>query len=144
MDPVSVGLLLSVAGGVGGAVGTQAWQGLVALVKRPFAHSSELEVTAASGLDELDALQREPGDREAAARLASVLRARAEVDGGFRTAMQAWLAQAHAAFPASTGDVHNEISGGTQHGPVLQGRDFSGITIGVGGGATTAPPAGPT
>jgi hypothetical protein len=136
VDPVSVGLLLSVAGGVGGAVGTEAWQGLVALVKRPFVHSSELEA-AASGLDELAALGQKPDDREAAARLASVLRARAEADADFRTAMQTWLVRAYAVFPASVGYVHNEISGGTQNGPVLLGRDFSGITIGA-----TAPPPG--
>ena len=34
------------------------------------------------------------------------------------------------------GNVTNTISGGTQQGPVLQGRDFSNITFG-------APPASP-
>jgi hypothetical protein len=35
--------------------------------------------------------------------------------------------------------VTNTISGGYQYGPVLQGRDFIGLTF----GATPAPPAGP-
>ncbi|MCF6526058.1 hypothetical protein [Streptomyces sp. JJ36] len=39
-----------------------------------------------------------------------------------------------AARPAT---VHNEISGGTQHGPVVQGRDVHHLTI---GGSGTAPP----
>ncbi|MGW8777067.1 hypothetical protein ACWGNM_03225 [Streptomyces sp. NPDC055796] len=35
------------------------------------------------------------------------------------------------AVPASSGQttIHNEISGGTQYGPVLQGRDFHGQTF---------------
>ena len=35
------------------------------------------------------------------------------------------------------GDVTNTVSGGTQHGPVLQGRDFSDLTF----GSSTGPPA---
>jgi hypothetical protein len=39
-----------------------------------------------------------------------------------------------------TGDVTNTISGGNQNGPVLQGRDFTGLTF----GASPSPPgAGP-
>ncbi|MYS85543.1 hypothetical protein GTZ85_36380 [Streptomyces sp. SID5474] len=37
----------------------------------------------------------------------------------------------------AAGAVHNTISGGTQHGPVVQGRDFTGLTFGSPG---TAPP----
>jgi hypothetical protein len=37
------------------------------------------------------------------------------------------------------GDVSNTISGGTQHGPVLQGRDFTGLTF----GAAQPPPRRP-
>jgi hypothetical protein len=37
------------------------------------------------------------------------------------------------------GNVTNTISGGAQHGPVLQGRDFTGLTF----GANPAPPALP-
>ncbi|MEU0933753.1 hypothetical protein [Embleya sp. NPDC005971] len=40
------------------------------------------------------------------------------------------------------GTVHNTISGGTQHGPVVQGRDFSGLTFGTPG--TAPPPTTPT
>jgi hypothetical protein len=129
MDPVSVELLLAVVGGVAGAAGTEAWQGLVALVRRPFAHSPENEDTAALGLDALAALQQESGNWVAAAELAAVLQARAEVDASFGDAMQAWLHQAHEAFPTSAGDTRNEITGGRQHGHVLMGRDFSSITI---------------
>ena len=39
----------------------------------------------------------------------------------------------------SDGDVTNTISGGTQYGPVLQGRDFTGLTFG-----SPAPPPPPS
>ena len=38
------------------------------------------------------------------------------------------------------GNVRNEISGGTQHGPVIQGRDFFGP---ISPGATSPPPEDP-
>ena len=38
------------------------------------------------------------------------------------------------------GDVTNTISGGTQHGPLLQGRDFTGLSFGT--PIPSAPPAG--
>ncbi|MDX6758755.1 hypothetical protein SIN09_04685 [Streptomyces sp. F8] len=41
MDPVSVGLLVALAGGVAGEVGRQAWAGLGALVRRPFGRGGE-------------------------------------------------------------------------------------------------------
>jgi hypothetical protein len=37
------------------------------------------------------------------------------------------------------GNITNTISGGTQYGPMLQGRDFTGLTF----GATPAPPVPP-
>ena len=143
MGPVSVELLLAVVGGAAGAAGTEAWQGLAALVKCPFVHSPEDEDTAASGLDALAALQQESGNRMAAAELASVLQARARADADFGDAVQAWLDRVHEAFPSSSGDTHNEIRGGTQRGHVLMGRDFSSITIGIGASdsATAAYPA---
>src|SRR6266567_677199 len=109
MDPVSVGLLLAVAGGVGGAVGDQTWNGLSALVRRPHQHSSNAAVTDPSGVDELVALQQTPTNREVATRLAGVLQARADTDARFHAALQEWLAQAKVAFPGD-GDVHNQIS----------------------------------
>ena len=42
---------------------------------------------------------------------------------------------------AAEGNVTNTISGGTQYGPVLQGRDFSNITFGATPGM---PPTGPS
>ena len=36
------------------------------------------------------------------------------------------------ATPTGSGNVHNKISDGTFHGPVIQGRDFSGpISVGT-------------
>ncbi|MDJ0343941.1 hypothetical protein QMK19_27935 [Streptomyces sp. H10-C2] len=44
--------------------------------------------------------------------------------------------------PAETSVVHNRISGGVQHGPVMQGRDFASLTFHA-PAAPAAPPAPP-
>ncbi len=62
--------------------------------------------------------------------LAEVLLARAGEDPRFAEALEAWWAQASQA-QVSGGDVANTIRGGTQYGPVLQGRDFTGLTFGT-------------
>jgi hypothetical protein len=95
------------------------------------------EDTAAlpSGSAELVALEQAPGDEQRAIALAEVLVARADADSEFGEALQAWWAQASQL--SIGGDVTNTISGGTFHGPVLQGRDFTGLTF------TTPPPAPP-
>jgi tetratricopeptide (TPR) repeat protein len=54
--------------------------------------------------------------------------ARADADSEFRDALQAWWDQASQI--RIEGDVTNTVAGGTQYGPVLQGRDFSGLTFG--------------
>jgi hypothetical protein len=132
MDPVTIGAVLAaIAGGAGGALGTQLWSGISALVRRPFRHAHAVgEATAAlpSGSAELVALEQAPGDEQRAVALAEVLVARADADSGFGEALQAWWEQASQLSIA--GDVTNTISGGTFHGPVLQGRDFPGLTFG--------------
>ncbi|MFI1926275.1 hypothetical protein [Streptomyces sp. NPDC020377] len=62
---------------------------------------------------------------------------RASLDPDFETGLQRWLEQAR---PGRIGDgeVHNEIKGGTFHGPAVQGRDFSGVSF------TTPPPTTPS
>jgi hypothetical protein len=64
--------------------------------------------------------------------------ARADADSGFRDSLQAWWQQASQIHIG--GDVTNTVSGGTQYGPVLQGRDYSGLTFGSPTTAPTAPP----
>jgi hypothetical protein len=132
MDPVTIGAVLAaIAGGAGGALGSQLWAGLSALVRRPFrrAHATG-EATAAvpSGSAELVALEQAPADEQRALALAEVLVARAEADSEFRNALQVWWEEASQI--QISGIVANTISGGTFHGPVLQGRDFTGLTFG--------------
>jgi len=132
MDPVTIGAVLAaIAGGAGGALGSQLWAGISALVRRPFryAHATgEAEAALSSGSAELIALEQAPADGQRAMALAEVLVARADVDSEFRDALEAWWEQAS---PIQIGgDVANTISGGTFHGPVLQGRDFTGLTFG--------------
>ncbi|MFD6531250.1 hypothetical protein [Streptomyces sp. NPDC060184] len=83
---------------------------------------------------ELGALSEAPGEPERAEALRDALVARAAEDPEFAAAMDAWLRGAPA---LSEGSVTNTISGGTQHGAVVQGRDFSHLTFG-------GPPAPPT
>jgi hypothetical protein len=137
MDPVTIGAVLAaVAGGAGGALGAQVWAAACALVRRPFHRdrpAGDDPAAAASGAAELAELQQAPGDVGRGLALAEVLVARAGTDAGFAAALAAWWEQARDV--QVSGDVANTISGGTQHGPVVQGRDFTGLTF-----TTTAPP----
>lgn len=137
MDPVTVALLAAIAGGAGGEAGRQAWVGLGALVRRPFRHDADAATPAvSSGELELAALGQTPADLARAQALSTALAVRAAVDADFRSGLAAWQEQAKL-VRTGDGDVSNTISGGTQHGPVLQGRDFSGISF------TTPPPPAP-
>ncbi|WP_033226944.1 MULTISPECIES: hypothetical protein [unclassified Streptomyces] len=129
MDPISAAALAALAGGVGGEAGRNAWQALSALIRRPFRHGeADGAPVVSSGEAELTALTRSPGESERAQRLSTALAVRAALDAEFRLALESWWRQAE---PACTGEgaVTNQISGGTQYGPVVQGRDFSGLTI---------------
>ena len=143
MDPITVGaVLLAVATGVSEALGGRLWAGVISLVRRPLhgmkGPTGELSA-AGAGEAELAALQGAPGDQQKAVALAEVLLARAHDDSGFQRALREWWEQA-APVRERTGDVTNKIIDGDFRGPVLQGRDFSGLTF----GATPAPPASPT
>ncbi|MFD4509414.1 hypothetical protein [Streptomyces sp. NPDC058457] len=134
MDPVSVGLLAALAGGAGGEIGRQLWAGLSALVHRPFRQRDSGQGDAiSSGETELAALVRAPGDAARAQALSTALAVRAALDPDFGTDLQEWHEEAQ--LVRTGGEVHNEISGGTFHGTVQQGRDFSGLTL------TSPPPA---
>lgn len=130
MDPITAASLAALAGGVSGEAGRQAWQSLAALVRRPFRRGDSADPADASGPStgeaELASLENDPADPGHAQALATALGVRAALDGEFRQLLEEWQAQMPA---ASTGEVHNHISGGTQHGPVMQGRDFSSITF---------------
>ncbi|MET8860936.1 hypothetical protein [Streptomyces sp. NPDC004579] len=130
MDPVSIELLAALAGGAGGEIGRQAWAGLSALVGRPFRHSRDTDQIAvvSSGEIELAALGHAPSDPARAQALRTALATRAAVDADFDAGLQRWLEQARL-VRTGDGEVHNAISGGTQNGAVVQGRDFSGISF---------------
>jgi hypothetical protein len=141
MDPITIGaVLLAIVSGASTQLGTQLWAGVVSLVHRPFRHKAaggDAAATAVlpSGEAELAALQQAPGDQQKAEALAEALLARSGADDEFQYALESWWQQAEP-IRANLGNVTNVISGGTQHGPVLQGRDFSNITV----GAPSAPP----
>jgi hypothetical protein len=134
MDPVLMSsVLMAVVTGVSEALGGQLWSGVISLVRRPSrsreAISSPAEAIT-SGEVELAALQEAPGDRQKALALAEVLLARAEVDAGFERALHEWWEQTEP-VRERIASVTNTVSGGTQYGPVLQGRDFSNLSFGV-------------
>ncbi|WP_326585458.1 hypothetical protein OG889_45190 [Streptomyces sp. NBC_00481] len=134
MDPISVALLGALAGGAGGEAGRQAWTALTALVRRPFRGGQRaVEEPAGSGEAELVRLEEEPADPVHAHALSTALNERAATDTEFSAALQRWHNQARL-VRTGDGEVSNTISGGTFSGPVLQGRDFSGISV------TTPPP----
>jgi hypothetical protein len=117
MDTVSAALLLAVVGGLGGAVGDQAWRGLVALVHRPVHGTSAHH----SGGAQLVQLREQPDDAACAAELSRVLTARAVGDEAFRTALDSWRHGAEQLYPTHlVGTINNTVSGGTFHGPVIQ------------------------
>ncbi|MFJ6214730.1 hypothetical protein ACIQGZ_15560 [Streptomyces sp. NPDC092296] len=79
------------------------------------------------------AAARETGDDTGAAdveaewrtRLRRLLRA----DPAAAAELRALLAELGPQQTEPAGSVHNTINGGVQHGPVIQGRDFSGLTF---------------
>jgi hypothetical protein len=133
MDPVTVGaVLLAIASGASEALGSRLWDEVVSLVRRPFRKAGDgasAAVAPPSGEAELAALTRNPDDRQRAMALAEVMLARAGDDADFGRELSAWWVRAEP-VRASSDEVRNTISGGTQHGPVFQGRDFSNITFG--------------
>src|SRR5258707_3894288 len=141
MDPVTSGAVLAgVAGGAGGAFGSQVWGGLSALIRHPFRHDRPAGDNApvSGGEPELAALEQAPADERRAVALAEVLVARADADGGFREALQAWWEQASQV--QAGGDVANRGSGGTPDGPGLSGRGFARPTFGFPSRSPPAPP----
>ncbi|MFD6288816.1 hypothetical protein [Streptomyces sp. NPDC060205] len=119
-----------------------------ALIRRPF-RSGEAggALVVSSGEAELTALAGHPDELERAHQLRTALAVRAALDAEFRLALDNWWLQAQS---VRTGEstVTNQISGGTQYGPVVQGRDFNGLTINAHGSgeprATHADAHGPT
>lgn len=131
MDPLTIGtVLLAIVGGAGGQLGAQLWSEVASLVRRPFHGKASGAAGVSSAEAEAVALQRAPADQHKAMALAEALLARSDSDEQFRQALKSWWQQA-GPIRESIGGVTNTISGGAQHGPVLQGRDFSNVTFGA-------------
>ncbi|MDQ0989085.1 hypothetical protein [Streptomyces sp. V3I7] len=128
MDPVSVGLLVALAGGAGGEIGRQAWAGLSALVRRPAPALPDGSATS-TGEVELRALGDDPANTDHAHALSTTLAVRAAMDAGFRQGLREWADEASTAVEADP-DVLNSVHGSTVHGHVIQaGRDVSGMPL---------------
>ena len=142
MDPVTIGAVLAaIVGGAGGALGGQVWAGVTALVRRPFSRAHLLGTLWLSCRAARRNWRRWSRPRLMSGglwRLAEVLVARAEADRG---SGRRWRPGGSRPARFVGGNVTNTISGGTQYGPVLQGRDFTGLTFGS--PAAPDPPGGP-
>ncbi|MBQ0949020.1 MULTISPECIES: hypothetical protein [Streptomyces] len=144
MDPVSVGLLMALAGGAGGEAGRQAWAGLSTLVRRPFRGVKETSEgsPATSGEGELSWLEEAPADQPRAQALSQALAARAAADGDFRSDLGQWHEPAMT-FRVGEGRTTNHISGGTFHGPAVLAENISGgLTFTTPASGSTSPPDG--
>ncbi|MET8975008.1 hypothetical protein ABZX85_05255 [Streptomyces sp. NPDC004539] len=119
MEPISVALLAALAGSVGGEAGRDAWQGLVALVRRPFRRG---DADASTGEAELTALAASPGDETRAHVLSTALAVRAALDAEFRRELEEWRVRAQEGVREG-GGTYNTISGGEFNGTVIMGRD---------------------
>lgn len=120
-------LLAALAGGAGGEVGQQAWAALSSLVRRPFRRRGNADaVAASSGEAELARLAESPDEAARALALSTALAVRAALDTDFQADLRRWCELANS---LDTGNVHNEISGGTFAAPVVQGRDFFSIAF---------------
>ncbi|MFI6448334.1 hypothetical protein [Kitasatospora sp. NPDC050543] len=115
-------------------------------VRRAEADGEADALVVSSGEAELTALAQAPGELERAQRLSTALAVRAALNAEFRLALESWWQQAQS-VRTSEGAVSNQVSG-TQYGPVVMGRDFSGLTITAHGSAgppaVPADPHGPT
>lgn len=122
MDPIAPTLLLALAGGTAGAAGQQLWASLRDLVGRRRVGGDPV------GVDELAAFDERPDDARRAQALAGVIALRAQQDPAFAQALQSWRGEAQTLPGVRTGegDVHNEVSGGTVQGAVVQARDING------------------
>ncbi|WP_328431887.1 hypothetical protein OHB10_21895 [Streptomyces sp. NBC_01597] len=127
MEPIAPELLMALAGGTAGAAGQQIWTSLRDLVRRRPAAGEP------HGESELAALAEAADSAERARLLAAALVLRAEHDTAFAQALAEWRRKAEPLVGPWTGagDVHNEISGGTQE-TVIMTRDIHG-SINLGG-----------
>ncbi|MFI2720481.1 hypothetical protein ACH5AI_29775 [Streptomyces collinus] len=105
MEPITAGLLVALASGTAGAAGEQIWASLRELVTRR---------GSGAGAEEPAVPAEPPRTEERAGQLAALLNERAGQDPDFAAALEIWRRRADARVASPTGDVHNEISGGTQ------------------------------
>ncbi|MHA4814835.1 hypothetical protein ACXZ65_10825 [Streptomyces aculeolatus] len=130
MEPVAAELLMALASGALGAAGQSTWERLRGLVRR--SDGEQGRGVSAVGEGELTAFGEAVGDAERARLLADALALRAAQDPAFAQSLTVWCQEAEAVRDAhvSSGNQHQEISGGTQTRAVFL-RDVNGnINIG--------------
>lgn len=128
MDALSMTLVVSaittLVTGAAGEAGKQAWTGLTEIVRKAFGGDSEEKAA-------LDLLLATPENEQAVREVSGTIVDRARKDPVFASDLEAWLGEVRE--ETRLDGPTNVIAGeATVHGPVFQGRDFSGpITFGA-------------
>ena len=132
MDPVTIGAVVQATiNGATSEAGSKLCDGLIALVRRPVRNSAGNAAERAelpNGQAELAALQSDPSNEGTATALAEALWTRTSADKAFQQDFEDWFEIASRTY-RNYGNVANKISGGIQHGPIFQGREFRGLTF---------------
>ncbi|MBH1935357.1 hypothetical protein I5Q34_13925 [Streptomyces sp. AV19] len=117
-----------------GLMVTDAWSQARGRVARFFARGGEDEAAVDDELrrdgEELAAREDGPAAAEVERRWRDRLRQALRDDPGAAGELRGLLAELEPAGRAEGGvHVHNNVIGGTQYGPVVQGQNFSGLTF---------------
>ncbi|MFB7112529.1 hypothetical protein [Streptomyces sp. NPDC056291] len=124
MEPVTAELLIALASGAAGAAGQSLWERLRGLVRRDASAGEGGDQQAGEG--ELVALDEDTGNTLRARELADALVLRARQDPAFAEALELWRQEAERIHSGGGGgDMHQEVSGGTQRNVVFT-RDVHG------------------
>jgi hypothetical protein len=127
MDPVTMGaVVLAIVSGAAGEAGGRLWDGLRKLAHGRQAGNQDKDsaTEGTSGVAQIVALEQGRGGEREAVALAEALLTRADGDPAFRQRLEVWWKQA-SRISMERVNITNTVSGGTQLGPVFQGRDFT-------------------
>ncbi|EXG81267.1 hypothetical protein [Cryptosporangium arvum] len=120
MEPAEIGAILgAVLSGAGGEAGKQAWVSLTQLLRR---RRIAVELQEPVGFPELDARRRQ----EIVSELGFSVAEMADRDTEFRDEIEAWVADWRSLSRTATSESTNIVSGGVQHGTVVQAHRIDG------------------
>ncbi|MFB8777540.1 hypothetical protein [Streptomyces broussonetiae] len=133
MEPELATLVGAGATTMVGLMVTETWEQARHRLVRLFTRGDDDPTTAAAELEESrTALLAAPDDADLTADTTALLRLRLRrllTENPDTVDELRHLLEEFTDPPPATGPVHNTITGGTQHGPVLQGHSFTNVTF---------------